>query len=241
MKKMEINAFLNDKIGVKISMIVTLLSSMILIGALIGSSLDYKSFETLAVANLLIEFTFGIVVTYKFLRNNNKYIHLLPFIFLNWFIGCFSTNIYINIFENLPIWVYCTTFLFCLTNFVLYSPVKNNYVNVLSYFINGCSYLLIIYYAFFLIPISVISVIGIIVLGLGFYGLVPAIVLIVHTIILSKKILQNKNYIYAFCSGIAAVIMGLTLFIVLLNVESQKINKTGITKSFDYHKSDLPN
>ncbi|MEN2400747.1 XrtN system VIT domain-containing protein [Flavobacterium sp. MC2016-06] len=239
MKTTEINTFLNDKIGAKISLFVTLFSTAMLILLLIGSKFDYERFEMLSAVNIIIQLPYGAILTFNVLRNREKYQHLIPFLFLNWFIGCFSANILINIFENLPIWVYCTTFLFCFSNFVIYNNAKNNSLNILSYFINGCSILLIVYYAIFLIPISFFSVIGILALGLGFYGLVPAIVLVVHTAILSKTLFEQKNTVYAFFSGIGLVLAGLTFFTILLNAESQKINKYGITKTFE-QDGDLP-
>lgn len=239
MKTTEINSYSIDRIGIKISLIITLTSIISFIISLIGSEFDYKSFEMLSMITLIIQLPYGVILTYKFLRNKEKYQHLIPFLFLNWFIGCFSTNLYINVFENLPIWVYCTTFLFCLSNFIIYGPPKNQRISTISYFINGCSYLLIAYYAVFLIPISPISVLGILALGLGFYGLVPAIVLTAHTFVLSRTMFEYKNSVYAFFAGIATVLFGLIIFITLLNSESQKINRNSITTSFK-ENSDLP-
>lgn len=239
MKTTEINDFLNNKIGVKISCIITLISTTILLLSLIGGRYDYENFEKFAFINLIIQLPYGAILTLKVFRKREKYLHLLPFLFLNWFIGCFSANFFINIFENLPIWVYCTTFLFCFSNFIIYNDVKNERINIVSYFINGCSCLLILYYAVFLIPISVISVIGIIVIGIGFYGLVPGIVLIVHTLILYNKIMEDKKNVYAFLSGIGLVLTSVILFTVFLNIESKKINKFGITKTFEQN-NELP-
>lgn len=241
MKTESLNNLFKEKIGVKISIIITLISILSLIATLIGSNFNNDNFEMFAAINIIIQLPYGVIVTFKFLRNKQKYEHLIPFLFLNWFIGCFSTNIFINIFENLPIWVYCITFLFCLTNFIIYSTLQNINLSRISYFLNGTSILLIVYFAVFLIPISPLSVIGILVLGMGFYGLVPMIILIVHLIILFKKIFQNKQNAYAFSSGITVVIVVTIIFTLLLNNESAKINQNGITKTFNDNNTDLPN
>lgn len=241
MKTSEINSVLKNQIGLKISLVITFISTLLLIVSLIGSRYDSKTFEMLSVFNIIILLPYGVILSYKLLRNRNKYQHLIPFLFLNWFIGCFSTNVHVNVFQNLPVWVYFTTFLFCFSNFFIYSTeTKKNYIQNISYFINGFSFLLILYYAVFLIPISMISAIGVIVLGMGFYGLVPGIVSIIHIIILSKTIVQQKNYIYAFSSGVAAVLFSLIIFTVLLNKESSRINKFSITKTFEEQNNDLP-
>ncbi|MDL2145276.1 XrtN system VIT domain-containing protein [Flavobacterium tructae] len=240
MSTTKINSFLNDQIGVKISLIITLFSTTMLALSLLGSKSDYESFEMLSVLNIIILLPYGAILTYNLLRNKKNYLHLLPFLFLNWFIGCFSTNVYVNVFENLPLWVYCTTFLFCFSNFVIYNrEITNRNINFISYFINGCSYLLILYYTVFLIPISMFSIIGILALGLGFYGLVPGIVLTIHTYILSKVLFEQKNNTYAFFSGIGIILTSLITFTFLLNIESQKINQYGITKTFE-ENNDLP-
>lgn len=229
------------KTGVKSSIVVTLLSTLMLASSLVGSEFDYDKFEFLCFFNIIIEFLFGVIVTYNVLKNKSKYQHLIPFLFLNWFIGCFSTNVFINVFENLPIWVYVATFLFCLSNFAIYSNFKHKYFNAALYFTNGCSYLLILYYAIYLIPLGPISCIGILALGLGFYGLVPMIVLVSHSVLLIQNFTENRKNGLVFGSGIVAVCIGFAIFTVLLNIESQKISKKAITNSFENVNADLPN
>jgi XrtN system VIT domain protein len=228
------------KTGVKPSSIVTLLSIIMLTVSLIGSEYDSDKLEFLCFFNIAIEFVFGIIVTFNVIKNKQKYLHLLPFLFLNWFIGCFSTNVFINIFENLPIWVYVITFMFCLSNFVIYNYAKNRFLSVLSYFINGFSILLIVYYVIYLLPFAPVSAIGIIALGLGFYGLAPMIVLASHSTTLYKIFSENKKNIFPFATGITIAIIGFIVFTIALNNESNKIGKYSITNSFDNIDNDLP-
>lgn len=233
------NSFLNQT-GVKSSIIVTILSTIMLILSLNSNENDFKMLEFLAFFTVIIELLFGVIVSYSVLKFKEKYRHLIPFLFLNWFIGCFSTNIFINIFENLPIWVYVTTFLFCFTNFGIYSNLKHKYVSPILFFSNGSSFLLIIYYSIYLIPFAPISLIGIIALGLGFYGIVPLIVTIIHTVTLLKTLQLNRVNSFSFLFGAFLPIIGFVLFTVLLTRESKKINKYSITNSFETTSSDLP-
>jgi len=240
---MKIKTKINDftkKIGVKASIVVTLLSLILLISSLVGSEFDYEKLEVLCFFNIIIEFLFGVLVTFNALKNKEKYQHLIPFLFLNWFIGCFSTNVFINIFENLPIWVFVVTFLFCLSNFAIYSNFKHKYLNIALYFANGISYLLILYYAIYLIPFAPISCVGILALGLGFYGLVPMIVLIIHTVILIQNFIENRKNGFAFGIGIGIVCISFAIFTVELNRESQQISKNTVTNSFEKVNTDLP-
>lgn len=239
MKTNQLNRFWNNQIGVKISLLVTLFSITLLISSLIASKIESETFENFSIFNIIVQIPYGVIVTFKVLRNYKKYQHLLAFLFLNWFIGCFSLNFQMNIFENLPIWVYALTFVFCMTNFAIYNRFENKYLNQICYFLNGCSILLILYYAVFLIPISIFSIVGIIVLGLGFYGLVPAIVFTTHCAILIKQLSNNKKDFIAFGSGFFLVVIGTTVFTLFLNNESKKINSNGVTKIFDAN-DDLP-
>ncbi|WP_281235000.1 XrtN system VIT domain-containing protein [Flavobacterium gelatinilyticum] len=239
--KNEIQEYFKNQTGVNISLIVTLISIAILVFSLIGSSHSGEGFEILAMINIVILLPYGVILSFNILRKRAKYQHLIPFLFLNWFIGCFSTNIFVNVFENLPIWVYVTTFLFCFSNFIIYGDFpKTKNSSIVSYFINGGSFLLILYYTVFLLPICGLSAVGILILGMGFYGLVPGIVSIIHISILFKTLTKQKSNIYAFCSGIGIVFVGLIVFILLLNTESSRINKFGAAKTFEGQSTDLP-
>lgn len=228
-----------DKTGVRVSIAVTFMSMLMLFIALLGIQYEADALESLCFFSLIIELIYGVIVSFNVLKKKKKYRHLVPFLFLNWFIGCFCTNVIINIFENLPVWVYLVTFLFCISNFYIYATLKNKKTVLLFYFVNGFSYLLIVYYAIYLIPFAPISTIGILALGLGFYGLVPMIVLISHAAMLVRLFPANKMNMVAFASGIGCVLIGLSIFVVMLNSESKKLGENTITKSFKSN-DDLP-
>ncbi|WP_395061318.1 XrtN system VIT domain-containing protein [Flavobacterium sp.] len=228
------------KTGVIISLVVTIVSTMLLTISLLGIEFKYEAIESLCFFSLIFEFIYGVTLSFKILKNKEKYHHLIPFLFLNWFIGCFCTNIFINIFENLPVWVYVVTFLFCISNFFIYSNYKNKITTPLAYFTNGFSFLLIIYYTIYLIPFVPISTIGILALGLGFYGLVPMIVFASHSFLLVKVLPENKTNSFYFGSGFAIVVLSLIIFIIQLNRESIKMSQNSITKSFEKTNEDLP-
>lgn len=228
-----------DKTGVRVSIAVTFMSVLMLFIALLGIQYEADALESLCFFSLIIELIYGVIVSFNVLKKKKKYRHLVPFLFLNWFIGCFCTNVIINIFENLPVWVYLVTFLFCISNFYIYATLKNKKTVLFFYFVNGFSYLLIVYYAIYLIPFAPISTIGILALGLGFYGLVPMLVLISHAAMLVRLFPANKMNMVAFASGIGCVLIGLSIFVVMLNSESKKLGENTITKSFKSN-DDLP-
>ncbi|MWB95054.1 XrtN system VIT domain-containing protein [Flavobacterium sp. GA093] len=238
--KIEIFEEYTQQPGVKISLIVSALSSIILIVALIGKKFLLNELDSIGALSLIIEFIYGTVLTYLILRNKEKYLHLVPFLILNWFIGCFCTNTVIPIFENLSIWVYILTLAFCLSNFFIYRNIQEKYFSEIFYFINGLSFTLIIYFAAYLIPITHYSFIGMIALGLGFYGLVPSIVLVLHSYMILGFFQENKKYFLSFIAGFSIVLISLAGFALKLNAESTTITQNTITKSFD-NDNDLPN
>lgn len=221
--------------GVVISTIISIINILILAIILMN-----EAAAPLAILSLLIEFIFGTVLSFLILRKREKYIHLLPFLFLNWLIGCFCLNTSISIFEDLPVWIYMTTLIFCITNFFIYKELKENYTTLALFFINGVSYTVILYYTLYLLPIIPFSIIGIILLGIGFYGLVPLIISFIHLISITKSFQENKIYFNSFALGFLTVVIALVAFVIRLNIESEKITQNETITSFDYN-DDLPN
>jgi len=221
--------------GVVISTIISIVNILILAIILVN-----EAAAPLATLSLLIEFIFGTVLSFLILRKREKYIHLLPFLFLNWLIGCFCLNTSISIFEDLPVWIYMTTLIFCITNFFIYKELKENYTTLALFFINGVSYTVILYYTLYLLPIIPFSIIGIILLGIGFYGLAPLIISFIHLISITKSFQENKTYFNSFALGFLTVVIALVTFVIRLNIESEKITQNETITSFDYN-DDLPN
>ncbi|MGC4040224.1 MAG: XrtN system VIT domain-containing protein [Flavobacterium sp.] len=229
------------KDGVTLSIIAALVSTSFLILSIVSANNDLSNLDGICFFGSLIEFAYSIIVVTYLSKNKQKYLHLIPLLYLNWFIGCFCTNVFINIFENLPLWVYIVTFAFCISCFPIYGRSRNSKLRTFAYLINGITITLIFYYAVYLIPFSVFSFLGIFALGMGFYGLVPVIVLINHSIALSHLAKENKKGILAFTAGICFILASLTVFTVLLDSEADSIRKNLVTKSFEKTSNDLPN
>jgi XrtN system VIT domain protein len=238
--KTEILDFYAQKPGVIISLIVTLFSTLFLVSSLVSREFHYRDYESVAIPSLIFEFVYGTVLSFLILRDKKTYIHLTSFLILNWFIGCFSLNTLIPIFQDLPVWVYIATFAFCISNFFIYSNSEGNSKTFYYFFINGFSFTIILYFTLYLIPVMPYSFIGIIALGLGFYGLVPAIVIIIHTLTVLRYLTRNRIYFISFTAGFSIVVISLIVFTIGLSLESNKIAKTAMVKSFN-NDDDLPN
>ncbi|MBZ4037133.1 XrtN system VIT domain-containing protein [Flavobacterium sp. 17A] len=227
------------KTDVGISLAVTSISAMLLIMALACKELEFYKFESIAVVALIFEFGYGTILSFLLLKNRKKHMHLTPFLMLNWLIGCFSLNVFFPVFLNLPVWVYATTFLFCISNFFLYQTKAENLRVLIFYFINGLTFWIIFYFALFLIPVMPYSLVGIIALGLGFYGLVPAIILVIHTLSILLYLPKNRYYFISFCAGFSTILVGFLVFTIGLVIESKKISEIIKMNSFET-ETDLP-
>lgn len=231
--KIEILDYYSQKTGFYISMLVTTATLILLTGALICKGLEIRKFESLAVFALILEFCYGTTLTFLILKHRSNYLHLSPFLIINWFIGCFCLNSFIPVFMNLPIWVYLITLFFCLSNFFLYRKTEENYKFSIFFFINGLTFWIVLYFALFLIPVIPFSALGILALGLGFYGLVPAIVTIIHILTIVRYLPENKTNYISFGIGFSLVLSILIFFTVGLAAESNKISKITMLKSFE--------
>ncbi|MGE6356470.1 XrtN system VIT domain-containing protein [Flavobacterium sp. NPDC079362] len=238
--KLEILEYYTQKPEVVISLIVTVISSLLLMGTLLFKELRFHNFDSIAILSLIFELVYGAGLSFIILRKKETYIHLTPFLILNWFIGCFCLNIFIPVFQDLPIWVYFATLAFCLSNFFIYRNSDESRNIAIPFFINGLSFGIILYFTAYLIPVMPISFVGIIALGLGFYGLVPALVLIIHTATIARYLNRNKIYAVSFSAGFLLILISLAVFTIGLSIESRKIAQTARLNSFDQN-ADLPN
>jgi len=228
-----------QKTGVAISMTITSFTTLLLILALSCKALQSSKFESIAVISLILEFGYGTITSFLILRKREKYMHLAPFLIMNWLIGCFCLNTFIPVFQGLPIWIYAITFIFCISNFFLYGNTNRNLNSIIFLFLNGLSLWVIVYFTIYLFPFIPFSFLGILALGMGFYGLVPGLVLIIHLFTIIQHLQKDKTYFISFGTGFLAVLLGFIIFTTALVIENNKIAKTIMIKSFN-NTEDLP-
>jgi XrtN system VIT domain protein len=228
-----------QKNGVAISITITSFTTLLLILALSCKALQSSKFESIAVISLILEFGYGTITSFLILRKREKYMHLTPFLIMNWLIGCFCLNTFIPVFQGLPIWIYAITFIFCISNFFLYGNTNRNLNSIIFLFLNGLSFWIIVYFTIYLFPFIPFSFLGILALGMGFYGLVPGLVLIIHLFTIVQHLQKDKTYFISFGTGFLAVLLGFIIFTTALVIENDKISKTIMIKSFN-NTEDLP-
>ncbi|RKR09125.1 XrtN system VIT domain protein [Flavobacterium sp. 90] len=229
-----------NQIGVGLSLFTSLFSGLFLLILLLNENTKFYGAGALGTLTLIMEFVYGVTVTFLILRNREKYLHLTPFLILNWFIGCFCLNTFVPIFEDLPFWVYLTTLVFFISNFFIYQKSQENSFTFSLFFINGLSYTIILYFTFYLLPLTPFACIGILLLGIGFYALVPLLVSVIHIITIARYLQENRKQFISFSAGFGFVLIILFSFVVMLDRESRLINVRRPMNSFTSNE-DLPN
>lgn len=213
------------KPGVMAGIILSLSGTGIYVLGLTLLSFDDDTFFRVVLLNLVLAFLYSVFWVIRSFRMKEPGRIYLPFVYLLWFISCFSCNLLLNVFENLPPWVYLLTALFCLSAWVLYWDVSSSFFRNLAGLVNGISTLLIIYYAVYLLPLLPYSLLGILAFGLGFHGLVPGIVLLLHGICLYRLCTYRGRRIAPWLGGIFAGLLSLTVFILAMQREAARIRE----------------
>lgn len=211
------------KPGVIAGLVLTLLASAVYGFALFMIERNDDSFFRIVTANLVFAFGYSIFWLIRCFRERNTSRVYLPFVYALWLLSCFSCNLFINIFENLPPWVYLLTALFCLSSWILYWEISSRFLRALAGFVNGVSLWLMLYYAFFLLPYLPHSFLGIIVLGIGLHGFAPGFILLLHGFGLHSVYVQKGRQPSALISGFATAGLFIVFFTLAMQHKASEI------------------
>ncbi|MGQ3014568.1 MAG: XrtN system VIT domain-containing protein [Flavobacteriales bacterium] len=211
------------KPGVIAGLVLTLLASAVYGFALFMIERNDDSFFRIVTANLVFAFGYSIFWLIRCFRERNTSRVYLPFVYALWLLSCFSCNLFINIFENLPPWVYLLTALFCLSSWILYWELSSRFLRALAGFVNGVSLWLMLYYAFFLLPYLPHSFLGIIVLGIGLHGFAPGFILLLHGFGLHSVYVQKGRQPSALISGFATTGLFIVFFTLAMQHKASEI------------------
>ncbi|MBL0912512.1 MAG: XrtN system VIT domain-containing protein [Bacteroidia bacterium] len=227
------------KPGVIAGLLLTLLASAVYGFALFMIERNDDSFFRIVTANLVFAFGYSIFWLIRCFRERNTSRVYLPFVYALWLLSCFSCNLFINIFENLPPWVYLVTALFCLSSWILYWDVASRFLRALAGFVNGVSLWLMLYYAFFLLPYLPHSFFGIIVLGIGLHGFAPGFILLLHGFGLYAVFTEQGRGPAAFISGFCTTGLFIVFFTLAMQHKASEIKRYANAGRFS-SGSDLP-
>jgi XrtN system VIT domain protein len=152
-------------------------------------------------------------------------------------ISAFSLNRMMTIFESSPVWlsvlIVLVAFNYLVSVFFKELPVVCKYICL---FISGSGFVLFIYYSFFLLPIYLLSVAGLLVLGVSIHTFIPLMISI-QTIRLVRDLAAGKTRYYAgFGAGILCSLLFVCLFAVQWSREVEQINKSYRTSAQNFNQ-----
>ncbi|AMR34032.1 hypothetical protein A0256_22585 [Mucilaginibacter sp. PAMC 26640] len=142
-----------------------------------------------------------------------------------WFISAFALNREMNVFDDsadwLSIWVVASSIAVLLAgNYRLLSGVPRYF----TFFFLGAALLLFTYYSFYLMQLYIISIIGLLALGISLHSYVPLCLAILTAGIIIKAGRQDKIALYTALAGFTVPIIAAVFFLVSWNNTNSRIN-----------------
>jgi XrtN system VIT domain protein len=172
---------------------------------------------------LLFLFIRGIA-KYKWRFSKGKLIHTVMLLLI-WFVSAFALNREMNIFDSsapwLNVWIVLSSAALMLACLYTVLPKLFNY---LLFFLLGGALLLFTYYAIYLVPLYLISVIGLIAIGISLHTFVPLGLSVVTATLIIRASRQNKGLLYAAIAGFALPVLACVCFLFSWNATNSRIN-----------------
>jgi len=178
-------------------------------------------------------FHFGIVITYHFILYLNKggrvednriHYRLVKLVLL--LISAYALNREMEVFAASPLWF--SIVLVILSINYLASIVFEKmpaWFRYISLFLYGIAFILFSYLAIYLLPLYVISIPGLLVLGVSIHTFVPLFFCIVTVFLTTRLAQTNQRYWISFTTGILATIIFIIAFVVIWDNKTHAINK----------------
>jgi XrtN system VIT domain protein len=134
-----------------------------------------------------------------------QYLNLYLVLFI---ISCYSLNRQMSIFQDSVPWLEAFITLFCVT-LMAYSFQERlpKLLNQVLLFILGAGAILWVYYAIYLLPLYIISIFGMLALGISLHTYVPLWVVIALGFGVYKAASQDRQYLRSFMAGAAFPIL----------------------------------
>jgi len=155
-------------------------------------------------------------------------------------ISCYALNRTVSIFEQSVSW-WCVVLVISCINYLslpFYSRMPR-WGQYLVCIIAGISLCMFLYLAIYLMPVYIISAIGVIALGLGLHSFVPVLFIIYTLVFLVKAARDNLRTLFAFFIGIAIALVTIIQFNLRWKAEITRI-QDDIDRAGDSQHNSLP-
>ncbi|MBD1365061.1 XrtN system VIT domain-containing protein [Mucilaginibacter sp. ZT4R22] len=142
-----------------------------------------------------------------------------------WFISAFALNREMNVFDDstdwLSIWIVASSITLLLAmRYNRLSGIPKYFI----FFLLGGALLLFTYYAFYLLPLYLLSVIGILAIGISLHTFVPLYMGILTVVIIIRASRADKAVLYTAIAGFVLPLIAAGVFLFCWNQQNKQIN-----------------
>lgn len=145
-----------------------------------------------------------------------------------WFISAFALNRDMVVFDKsadwLCVWIVLSSCVLLLAAFCQSAKPLTQHI---IYFLLGTSVLLFLYYAIYLLPLYLISIIGMLAIGISFHTYIPALLSILGAVLLHRAVKNNRKLIWSFSAGFTLpLIVAIVFTVVWVRTNRQMVDET---------------
>ena len=141
------------------------------------------------------------------------------------FISAFALNGDMNVFDNsvtwLSVWIVVSSIAIMLAPM---NGVMPKVVNYIIFFLLGSALVLFTYYAIYLFPLYLISVLGLIAIGISIHTYIPFCLAIVTAILINRVRRQNSSILFAAIAGVLLPVLICACFLISWGSTNKQIN-----------------
>ena len=175
-------------------------------------------------AGYLLALFFSNLAKYRWKLSQGKIRHTVMMLVL-WFISAFALNREMNVFDQsvpwLSVWIVLSSVALVMASVYDELPWL---LNRITFFLLGGALLLFSYYAIYLLPLYLISVIGIVAIGISLHTYVPLGLAIITIILIARVSRQNIKMLYMAIAGFVLPLIVCICFLICWSSTNNKIN-----------------
>lgn len=162
-------------------------------------------------------------------RVHYKSIKLILFL-----ISAYALNRELQVFAASPAWFTLLLVLICLNYLVsVFFPSLPQWSRYALFFICGLSIVVFVYLSLYLLPLYVVSVVGMIALGISVHTFVPFFFILLTVQLVGRLAGTARGYWISFFSGIACTLIVCFIFISVWNRDVRQLNEAYSTAMVD--------
>lgn len=163
---------------------------------------------------------------YRWAISKGKLQHTILLLVL-WFISAFSLNLEMNVFQTSTNWLSICLVIACtsLLTASIFTSFNSTILRNIIFVCLGFALVIFSYYAIYLLPLYLVSLIGILALGIALHTFVPLFLIIATLVLMRRAVRQFRALWYPILIGCTIPIVVSALFLAVWYKTDKKINQ----------------